>query len=358
MLDIGKLIKEVLGVLDRPLAGAPPAERLGGVLRRVAEATDAVGWTVAFAPLGREPESLVVGGRPGNVTAMARHGAWLDGRDLLALRMASAGTGAGCLVVDRADAHLSGLLRECMMRTSLDTLLVHTISSSSGSWIAEVGGDARTRDLRQVEPVLRAARARGAARPARHARRGARLPRRRLTPPAQPGCGTSRRTPVCDVVDEAAHAVAVRDERAVPDARDRLQDVEVEVLEGLGVPRDGDAGLGLELGAELAVVERLHAAVGVVDEDDLLGPHQPLGDRERADLTVGDDAAGVADDVRVALAQAEQREEVDPRVHARHDGEPALRRALEAPAVEARGVRLGVADQVVVARHGRAQRLV
>jgi hypothetical protein len=41
------------------------------------------------------------------------------------------------------------------MRTSLDTLLVHTISSSSGSWIAEVGGDARTRDLRQVEPVLR-----------------------------------------------------------------------------------------------------------------------------------------------------------------------------------------------------------
>ncbi len=155
VLDLGRLIKEVLGVLDRPLAGAPPAERLGGVLRRITEATDAVGWTVAFAPLGREPESLVVGGRPGNVNAMARYGAWLDGRDLLALRMASAGSGSGCLVVDRADAHLSGLLRECMMRTSLDTLLVHTISSSSGSWIAEVGGDARTRDLRQVEPVLR-----------------------------------------------------------------------------------------------------------------------------------------------------------------------------------------------------------
>ena len=59
------------------------------------------------------------------------------------------------MVVDRADAQLSGLLRECMMRTSLDTLLVHTASSSSGSWIAEIGGDVRTRDLRQVEPVLR-----------------------------------------------------------------------------------------------------------------------------------------------------------------------------------------------------------
>ena len=75
--------------------------------------------------------------------------------DLLALRLASAGSGSGCLIVERSDAQLTGLLRECMMRTSLDTLLVHTASGSSGSWIAEIGGDGRTRDLRQVEPVLR-----------------------------------------------------------------------------------------------------------------------------------------------------------------------------------------------------------
>jgi hypothetical protein len=43
----------------------------------------------------------------------------------------------------------------------------------------------------------------------------------------------------------------------------------------------------------------------VVDEDDLLGAEQPLRDRERADLVVGDDAAGVADDVRVTLVKAE-----------------------------------------------------
>lgn len=154
-LDLGRLIKEVLGLLDRPLAGAPPAERLGGVLRRIGEATDSAGWTVAFAPVGREPEPLVVGGRPGSAGAIARNGAWLDSRDLLALRMASAGSGSGCLIVERSDAQLTGLLRECMMRTSLDTLLVHTASGSSGSWIAEIGGDGRTRDLRQVEPVLR-----------------------------------------------------------------------------------------------------------------------------------------------------------------------------------------------------------
>ena len=179
VLDLGRLLKETLGVLDGPLAGAPPAERLGGVLRRIGEATDALGWTVAFAPLGREPEPLVVAGRPGNVAGTARRGAWLEGRDLLALRMASAssGSGSGCVVVERSDAQLTGLLRECMMRTSLDVLLVLTASAPSGVWIAEIGGDARTGDLRHVEPVLRAARARGAARPARRAARAHR-PRR------------------------------------------------------------------------------------------------------------------------------------------------------------------------------------
>jgi diguanylate cyclase (GGDEF)-like protein len=157
VLDLGRLLKETLGVLDGPLAGAPPAERLGGVLRRIGEATDALGWTVSFAPLGREPEPLVVAGRPGNVTGTARRGAWLQGRDLLALRMASAssGSGSGCVVVERSDAQLTGLLRECMMRTSLDVLLVLTASAPSGVWIAEIGGDTRTGDLRHVEPVMR-----------------------------------------------------------------------------------------------------------------------------------------------------------------------------------------------------------
>ncbi len=155
VLDLGRLLKETLGVLDGPLDGAPPAERLGGVLRRIGEATDALGWTVAFAPSGREPEPLVVAGRPGTVAGIARRGAWLEGRDLLALRMASAGTGSRCVVVERSDAQLTGLLRECMMRTSLETLLVLTASAPSGTWIAEIGGDPRTGDLRHVEPVMR-----------------------------------------------------------------------------------------------------------------------------------------------------------------------------------------------------------
>ena len=56
-----------------------------------------------------------------------------------------------------------------------------------------------------------------------------------------------------------------------------------------------------DLLAEVVVGEGEHAAVGVVDEDDLLGAEQALRDRQRADLVVGDDAAGVADHVRVAF---------------------------------------------------------
>jgi hypothetical protein len=85
---------------------------------------------------------------------MGRAGGWLDARDLLALRMAR-GSGSGCVVVERSDAQVSGLLRECLMRASLDTLLVMTLSVTSGQWIAELGGDERTRDLRHVEPALR-----------------------------------------------------------------------------------------------------------------------------------------------------------------------------------------------------------
>lgn len=156
VLDLGRLLREILGVLDGPLSGAPPAERLGGVLRRVGEATDASGWTVAFAPAGGEPEPLVAAGRPGTLTGVtARADAWLDSRDLLALRMTTPGTAGGCVVIERSDELLTGTLRERMMRTSLETLLVHTLAAPSGAWIAEIGGDARTHDLRQVEPVLR-----------------------------------------------------------------------------------------------------------------------------------------------------------------------------------------------------------
>ena len=75
-------------------------------------------------------------------------------------------------------------------------------------------------------------------------------------------------------------------------------------LERLGSPLRLESDLVLDLLLEAVVGERQHAAVGVVDEDDLLGAEQPLTDGQRADLVIGHHAAGVADDVRLTIGQA------------------------------------------------------
>ena len=81
-------------------------------------------------------------------------------------------------------------------------------------------------------------------------------------------------------------------------------------------------------------------------------PEQALGDRQRADLVVGDHAAGVADDVRVAFAQPERSVGVQPRVHARHDRDRLARRERQVALVERGDVGLVVAQQLVGDAHG------
>ena len=66
--------------------------------------------------------------------------------------------------------------------------------------------------------------------------------------------------------------------------------------------------------------------------------HQPLADRKRADLVVGHHAAGVANQVRVALHQPEQAVGIDPRIHAGHDRDLAARRARLIAVIELLGV--------------------
>src|SRR6516165_11813758 len=97
-----------------------------------------------------------------------------------------------------------------------------------------------------------------------------------------------------DLVDKAADGVLVRDERAGLDPGDGLAHVGVQVTEGLERERGPDAGVGLDLGLDLIIVEGEHAAVGVMDEDDLVRPEQPLGDGEGADDILGHHTAGIA----------------------------------------------------------------
>ena len=81
------------------------------------------------------------------------------------------------------------------------------------------------------------------------------------------------------VVDEAPDGVGVGDEGAGLDAGDRLADVLVLVGERLQGERRADARVLLDLALHLVVGEGEHPAVGVVDEDDLGGAEQALGDR-------------------------------------------------------------------------------
>src|SRR4051812_33832540 len=79
-----------------------------------------------------------------------------------------------------------------------------------------------------------------------------------------------------DVEDEAADAARVRHERAVGDPSDLLPDVVLEVAEALAGPRRPDAGVLLDRAEQVVVGEGQHAAVGVVDEHDLLRAEQAL----------------------------------------------------------------------------------
>src|SRR5262249_6011051 len=108
-----------------------------------------------------------------------------------------------------------------------------------------------------------------------------------------------------DVKDEPANRVLVRDKRAGLDPRYRLPNVLVEVGESLGGPGWLDSRLVLDGALELIVGEGQHAAVGVVDQHDLARPEKSLADGQGADLVVGDDAASVADHVRLTIFQAE-----------------------------------------------------
>jgi hypothetical protein len=64
----------------------------------------------------------------------------------------------------------------------------------------------------------------------------------------------------------------------------------------------------------------------VVNQDDLGGSQQALADRQRPDCVVGDHAAGVADDMGLALFDTEQAVHVESGVHARQHCDVLARR--------------------------------
>jgi hypothetical protein len=92
----------------------------------------------------------------------------------------------------------------------------------------------------------------------------------------------------------------------------------------------------------------------VVDQHHLPGSQLALGEGQRADHVVGDDAAGVAQDVRLALAEPQRGEDVEPRVHAGDDRQVTLRFDVEVPLRQVLGEGLVVLKQSVDRVHGGA----
>ena len=126
-----------------------------------------------------------------------------------------------------------------------------------------------------------------------------------------------------------------------------------QVGEGPRRPGRPRAGVRLQGGAQLLVGEGEHAAAGVVDEDDLLGAQQVLADRQGADRVLGDQSAGVADDVRLTRGEPQGREDVHARVHAGHDGDLLLPLGRQAAPGENLGAVGGVAgDKSLGDGHG------
>ena len=123
------------------------------------------------------------------------------------------------------------------------------------------------------------------------------------------------------VEHEAADVLARGQLGAGAQAREAVAQRLLDVLEGAQPPR-GHRAVGHQRLGELVLGGSAQAAAVVHHHDDLLGAEQALGGAERADRVVGDQAAGVADDVRVAALDPEHREQVDARVHARRAPPP------------------------------------
>src|SRR5262249_28941701 len=104
------------------------------------------------------------------------------------------------------------------------------------------------------------------------------------------------------------------------DSRDALTDVVLDIAEGFQGERRPDAGFLLDLLLHIGILEGQHSAVGVVDQDDFLSPQQALGDDERTDRILADDAARIANNMGVAFLEAEDLVDIEASVHAGQDG--------------------------------------
>ena len=104
------------------------------------------------------------------------------------------------------------------------------------------------------------------------------------------------------VIDEATDGDGLGNPRVGAKFLKLVADVFVDVLECVkeGRRNGGGAGAILDARAEVLLGCMHQTAVGVVDDHEFFGAKQMVGDKQGAQRVVGDDAAGITDDVGIA----------------------------------------------------------
>ena len=156
-----------------------------------------------------------------------------------------------------------------------------------------------------------------------------------------------------DVVDEAADGDGLRNPGMSAKFLELVADIFVDVLKGEeeGGGDGGGAGAVLNASAEVLLAGVHEAAVGVVDDHKLFGAEEVMRDEEGAERIVGDDAAGIANDVGVSGFEAEGADG-EARVHTSEDGEFALGARGEAAEFVGAGIDFVGNKDFVDDRHG------
>ncbi len=119
-------------------------------------------------------------------------------------------------------------------------------------------------------------------------------------------------------------------------APDLLTEVFFEIIEGMkvgGCTERGSHFLG-ELFLEFVLAHFEQAAIGVIDDDELLGIEEVMGNYQRAQRVFGGDTAGIADHVRVSGTQTKTALEENSGVHTGQHGDAAARLNREVSEVE------------------------